>query len=94
MSKKINPERTEALMRIPVGIVSGIVLCVWRYLIFVFILINFFYTLFAEKRLKEIAEMSEVWNTQFYVFSRYITFVANERPFPFNSLTKSFSKFK
>ena len=32
-------------------------------------------------------------NTQVYIFIRYMTFVTNERPFPFNGLTKSMSKF-
>jgi len=87
-------ERKEVLMRIFVGIISGIILGVWRYLIFVFVVINWIYTLFAGKRLKELAEMSEVWNTQLYIFSRYLTFVTNSRPFPFTKLKKSISKFK
>ena len=86
-------ERVEALMRIPIFIVSGIILVVWRYLIIVFVLINFFYTLFSGKRMKEIAEMSEYWNAHQYVFTRYLIFLTNERPFPFKTLTKSMSKF-
>jgi len=92
MAKKMG-ERGEALMRIVVGIISGIILVVWRYLIFVLVIINFFYTLFSGKRMKEIAEMSEIWNTQWYIFQRYLIFVSNERPFPFNKLEKSMSKF-
>jgi len=80
-------------IRIVVGLISGIVLCVWRYLIFVFAVINWIYTLFAGKRLKELAEMSEVWNTQLYIFLEYMTFVTNSRPFPFTKLEKSLSKF-
>jgi hypothetical protein len=87
-------ERTEVWMRIVVAIVSGIVLDVWGYFIFILALINWFYTLFAGKRLRELAEMSEIWNTQKYVYNRYLTFVTNERPFPFKSLTKNISKFK
>ncbi|MDP2628761.1 MAG: DUF4389 domain-containing protein [Nanoarchaeota archaeon] len=86
-------ERTEAWMRIVVGIVSGIVFGVWRYFIIVLAVINFIYAIFSGKRLKELAEMSEIWNTQFYVFQRYMIFVTNERPFPFRSLTKNMSKF-
>jgi len=86
-------ERTEALMRIPIGIVSGIILVVWRYLIAIFVVLNFFYTLFSGRRMKELAEMSEVWNTYQYVFIRYLIFVSNERPFPFNKLAKKMSKF-
>ncbi|MFH1917595.1 MAG: DUF4389 domain-containing protein [Nanoarchaeota archaeon] len=87
-------ERTEILVRIGVAIVSGIVLGVWRWFVIVIGFINWIYTLFAGKRMKELAEMSEVWNTQIYVFLRYMTLVSNERPFPFESLTKNFSKFE
>ncbi|MBA7609771.1 hypothetical protein ES703_16965 [subsurface metagenome] len=87
-------ERTEVWMRIVVAIVSGIVLDVWWCFIFILIIINWFYTLFAGKRLKELAELSEIWNTQKYTYRRYLTFVTNERPFPFKTLTKNISKFK
>jgi hypothetical protein len=87
-------ERREALMRIPICIVSGIILYVWVYLIYLFSFVNFIYTIFAGKRLKELSEMSEVWNTQAYYFARYMTFVTNERPFPFERLKKNISKFK
>lgn len=90
--KKEDKERKEALMRIVVGIVSGIILEVWGYLIGLFFVINFIYTLITGKRMKDLAKMSETWNTQMYVFLRYLTFVTNQRPFPFESLTKEFSK--
>lgn len=93
MAKKIS-ERKEAFIRIPVGIITGIVLVIWRYLIFVFMMINFVYTIFAGKRLKQIAEMSEMWNTQWYVFQRYLIFESNTRPFPFTNIAKSMSKFE
>ena len=86
-------ERTEVWIRIFVAIISGIVLSVWRWFIIVLIVINWIYTLFAGKRLKELAEMSEVWNTQMYAYLRYVTFVTNARPFPFQKLTKNISKF-
>jgi hypothetical protein len=89
----MNKERREALMRIPVGIVSGIILGVWRYLIVVFAIANFFHAIFAKKRLKELAEMSEIWNTQWYFFQRYMIFESNERPFPFTKLRQSMGKF-
>ena len=86
-------ERLEALMRIIVGIISGIILFVWRYLIFVFVVINFVWTLISGKRIKELADLSEIWNTQWYVFTRYMIFESNERPMPFGRLTKNISKF-
>ena len=86
-------ERKEAWMRIVVVIVSGIVLSVWKIFIQLLAIINWFITVFSGKRNKEIARMCEIWNTQIYIYIRYLTFVTNERPFPFKNLTKSISKF-
>ena len=86
--------RGETWMRIPVCVVSGIILYVWAYLIYLFAAINFIYGIFSGKRLKELSVMSEVWNSQMYYFARYMTFVTHERPFPFEKLRKSISKFK
>ena len=87
-------ERKEILIRIFIAIVSGIILGVWRWFILVIGIVNWIYTLFVGKRIKQISELSEIWNTQIYVFLRYMTLVTNERPFPFRNLTKSMSKFK
>ena len=87
-------ERLEALMRIIVAIVSGIILCVWRYFVYFIALINFVYTIFAGKRMKELAEMGELWNSQLYVFQRYMIFESNKRPFPFGDLKGRMSKFE
>ena len=86
-------ERTEALMRIFVGIVTGIILYFWGYLVIILLVINFVYTIFAGKRLKELAEMCEIWNTQSYVLKRYLIFESNKRPFLFTKLERSMSKF-
>ena len=86
-------ERLEALMRIIVGIVTGMILYFWGYLIVVLVVINFFYTIFSGKRLKELANMCEIWNTQAYVLKRYLIFQSNKRPFPFTKLERSISKF-
>ena len=86
-------ERKEAFMRIFVLIVTGIILGVWKALIYVFFIMNLIYVLFADKRLKEFAVLSEIWNTQMYIFTRYLIFLSNKRPFPFNKLERSISKF-
>lgn len=86
-------ERKEALMRIVVSIVSGILLSVWLALVKLLFIVNFFIVLISTKRNKGIAEFCEIWNTQTYVFLRYITFVSNKRPFPFKPLEKSLSEF-
>ena len=86
-------ERKEALMRIFVAIVTGIILWVWKALIFVFVIMNWIYVLIANKRLKEFAVLSEIWNTQMYIYIRYLVFLTNTRPFPFNKLERSISKY-
>lgn len=87
-------ERLETLMRIIVGIITGIIIYIWAYLIGLLIFINFFWTLISGRRIRQIAEMTEIWNTQKYACIRYIGFVTNERPFPFSKLEKSISKFR
>ena len=86
-------DRREAWFRILVVIVSGIILGVWKTLIWVLAVVNWFITVFSGKRHKGIAEFSEYWNTELYKFVKYMTFVTNERPFPFTSMQR-YSKFK
>jgi hypothetical protein len=93
-SKKQEKERGEALMRIVVGVVSGIILYVWAYVIILFFIINLIYTIIKGKRMKELAEMSEIFNTQAYTFYRYMTFGTNKKPFPFEPLEKEMNKFE
>lgn len=81
-------ERKESLFRILVLIISGIILALWKYLIFVLVIINFFITLFSGKRNKDVADFCEYWNTEVYKYIHYISFVSNDRPFPFSGLEK------
>lgn len=89
----MHKERKESLMRIIVGLIAAILLGAWGYLIGVLIIVNFFITLFTAKRNRQIAEFCEYWNTTYYDFYRYITFVSNKRPFPFNGMHR-ISKFE
>lgn len=86
--------RKEIWMRLVVALISGIIFCAWSYLIGAFIVINFVYGVFTGKRLRQLAEMSEIWNTQMYYFKRYVIFLSNKRPFPFTNLNESISKFE
>ncbi|MAG15956.1 hypothetical protein CMO88_02750 [Candidatus Woesearchaeota archaeon] len=81
-------ERTEALMRIVVIIVSGIILSLWKGLIQILVLVHFVMILVTGKRSKELAEFSHIWNCQIYTFLKYATFATNKRPFPFTELAK------
>ena len=91
---KKQEERKEAFIRNFVLIISGIILAAWRSFIYVLVIINLVYTLVAGKRLRELAELSEVWNTQLYIFQRYIIFVSNRRPFPFGKLKRRMSEYE
>ena len=91
---KKRSERWEILMRIVVAIVTGIILAVWKIAIIVVWVIQFIIVLFKGKWNKNMADFSEVWNTQNYIFIRYLIFESNQRPFPFSSLEKSISKFE
>ena len=93
-SPKKSNERKEALMRILVLIVSGIILGVWYYFVLVLGIVNFFYTLFKAKRMRGLADMSETWNTQSYIFRRYMIFLDNRRPFPFGNLERNIGEFE
>ncbi|MBT4119513.1 MAG: DUF4389 domain-containing protein [Candidatus Peribacter sp.] len=93
-SKSKKPsEKQEAVLRIPVGFISGLIVGIWKMLITVLVVIHFFWVLFTGKRSKDIAEFCEPWNTQCYILLRYITFVSNEKPFPFTKIPKNLSKF-
>ncbi len=91
MNKK--SEQKEACFRILVLVVAGIVLAVWRVLIILIAIVNWFIVIFKGKRNKDLAGFSEYWNTELYKFSRYLTFVSNKRPFPFSDLERM-SKFE
>ncbi|MFA5856033.1 MAG: DUF4389 domain-containing protein [Candidatus Pacearchaeota archaeon] len=87
-------EKKEAWMRIFVLIVTGIILGVWKSLNVVLFIVNWFIVVFKGKRNQGIAEFCEIWNTQSYDFFRYMTFVTNKRPFPFESLKPNMTKFE
>ena len=81
-------ERMEALMRIVVGIISGIILGIWKFVISVLAVFHWFYVIIVGKRNQELANISNQYCTQAYKFVRYMTFVTNERVFPFEQLGK------
>ena len=86
-------ERKEAWLRIVVLIVSGIILELWGYLIGALAIINWVIVIFTGKRSRDMAMFCEYWNTEMYKYLRYLTFVTNERPFPFSDIQR-ISKFK
>ncbi|NQU98639.1 DUF4389 domain-containing protein [Candidatus Woesearchaeota archaeon] len=87
-------ERVEALMRIVVSIISGIILGLWKALIQIIALIHWIIAIITGKRMRDLANFCEIWNSQVYIYLRYLTFVSNKRPFPFSSLEKNISEFE
>lgn len=86
MSKK--SERKEAWFRIIVAIISGIILGIWKGLVGILAIVNWFIVIFTGKRNKELAGFCEYWNTETYKFIRYLTFVSDKRPFPFSKMER------
>jgi len=93
-SMKKRSEKPEAWMRIVIGIISGFILVVWKTLVQLLGVMHFFVVIFSGKRNKGISEFSEIWNSQMYTYLQYMTFVTNNRPFPFAELRKNITKFK
>lgn len=85
-------ERKEALMRILVGIVSGIILHLWWIPVKIAAIINFIWTLISGKRCKALSRFCYVWVDQFYKFIKYMVFATNKRVFPFAELGKPIEK--
>lgn len=79
-------ERKEAWMRIVVGIISGIILAIWKLLVEVATIFHWIYVVFSGNRSRGIADFANIWTTQAYRFIRYMTFTTNSRPFPFSDL--------
>ena len=87
-------ERTEAWMRLLIGIVSGIIICVWGTLVKVLIVIHWIYALWTKKRSKDIAEFCHLWTANAYDFMQYMTFMTNKRVFPWAPLSRPMAKFE
>jgi hypothetical protein len=81
-------EREEAIIRIIVLIVSGIILQIWKAVVAILTIFHWIYVILTGERHLGLAKFSNMYCTQHYKFNRYITFVTNERPFPFNETGK------
>jgi len=90
--EKLSPKKREAWMRIPVFIISGFILHIWGFFIFCFALVQFILILIKNKKEKELSKMCGVYLIQLYVFVRYVTFLSDKRPFPFEDLEKEIKK--
>jgi len=73
-------ERVEALLRIPLAIVYGIILYGLNLVVGVVTFVQFFYTLIVGKRHKGMARFANAAATFQYHVSRYLRFATNEKP--------------
>jgi len=85
-TKKQEGERKEAWMRIPICIVSGFILDIWGFFVFIFAIVQFILVLVEGKKNKELLDLCKNYVAQLYVFVKYVTFISNERPFPFGEV--------
>lgn len=75
-------------MRIPIFIVSGIILHVWGCFVLIFSLVQLVLLLVGEKKEKEFSNFSSLFSNQIYIFFKYITFLSEKKPFPWGKLGK------
>jgi len=85
-------ERLEILMRIIVAIVTGFIIGIWKILVYVTWIVQLINILLTGKRHKGMAEFANLWLSTVYRFARYMLFISNIRPFPFNELGKELEK--
>ncbi len=81
-------DKRDVWMRIPVFIISGAILHVWGCFIFIFALVQLILILLKEKKEREFVNMFVMFSEQLYCFMKYITFLSEEKPFPFAKLKK------
>jgi hypothetical protein len=80
--------KKEIWMRIPVFILLGVILYVWGFFILIFSLVQLVVLLIEGKKEKEFSHISSMFSNQIYTFFKYITFLSDERPFPFSKMKK------
>jgi hypothetical protein len=80
--------KKELWMRIPVFILSGVILYVWGFFVLIFSLAQLVLLLVKGKKEKEFTHISSMFSNQIYIFFKYITFLSDERPFPFRKIKK------
>jgi hypothetical protein len=75
-------ERTEALLRIPLAIVNGVLLAAWGLAAALVALAHWFHALIPGRRHKGIVEFTNRFIAYDYEVHRYLDLVTNRRPWP------------
>ncbi|WP_297067383.1 DUF4389 domain-containing protein [Thermococcus sp.] len=73
-------ERIEALLRIPLAILYGVIVYALNLVAGVVIVIQFFYTLILGRRHKGMARFTNQYSSFLYHVNRYSNFATNEKP--------------
>lgn len=76
-------ERVEALIRIPLAFVYGVITMVWGLIIGIALIIHWFYTIILGKRHEEIAVFTNKYIAYLYEVYRYLYLTTNARAWPF-----------
>ncbi|MEM2865818.1 MAG: DUF4389 domain-containing protein [Candidatus Hadarchaeales archaeon] len=75
-------ERAEALIRIPLAFVYGIIAWAWGLLTGLAVIVHWFHALILGRRHRGIAEFTNRFIAYVYEVYRYLYMVTNERPWP------------
>jgi len=75
-------ERIEALLRIPLAFVYGVIIGIWGFIAGLATIVHWFYTIIYGKRHRGIAGFANRFLTYYYTVYRYLFFITNERPWP------------
>ncbi|EEB74071.1 DUF4389 domain-containing protein [Thermococcus sp. AM4] len=73
-------ERIEALLRIPLGILYGIILYILNIVVGIVVFLQFFHTLILGRRHEGMARFANQYASFQYHVNRYTGFATNERP--------------
>ncbi len=75
-------ERVEAVLRIPFGIVYGLISGVWGMVAEILVAVHWIYVIITGRRHYGMASFSNKWISYAYRVGRYMLFATNERPWP------------
>lgn len=78
-------ERLEALLRIVVAIITGIILYIFAIVVNLIMLVHWIYVIISGRRSRPLAEFCNAYCSIQYKYLRYLTFTTNDRPIPFGS---------
>ncbi len=73
-------ERVEALLRIPLAIVYGLILRVLAIVVGIVAIVQFFYTLILGERHRGLARFANAYSSFHFHVNRYLLFATNEKP--------------